>query len=35
MYFNDFNNIRTDLYASIYKINVGTRNSGEKLELKN
>lgn len=30
-YFNDFNNISTDQYASIYKMNAGSRKSGEKL----
>lgn len=30
MYFNDIN-VSTDLYASIYKMNAGSRKSGEKL----
>lgn len=36
MYFNEFNNTSTDLYAGIYKMNAGSRKFGEKtLDLKN
>lgn len=36
MYFNEFNNVSRDLYASIYQMNAGSRKFGEKLlELKN